>query len=77
MFKMFAILCVLVWPDDVMTSELKCTTHYEDPPRQFVTMQECDEAAYDKLVFTINVFEQTKTDYKTIQTGCKKIDKAQ
>ena len=77
MFKMFAILCVLVWPDDVMTSELKCTTHYEDPPRQFVTMQECDEAAYDKLVFTINVFEQTKTDYKTIQTGCKRIDKAQ
>ena len=77
MFKMFAILCVLVWPDDVMTSELKCTTHYEDPPRQFVTMQECDEAAYDKLVFTINVFEQTKTDYKTIQTGFKKIDKAQ
>ena len=77
MFKMFAILCVLVWPDDVMTSELKCTTHYEDPPRQFVTMQECDEAAYDKLLFTINVFEQTKTDYKTIQTGCKKIDKAQ
>ena len=77
MFKMFAILCVLVWPDDVMTSELQCTTHYEDPPRQFLTMQECDQAAYDKLVFTINVFEQTKTDYKTIQTGCKKIDKAQ
>ena len=74
---MFAILCVLVWPDDVMTSELKCTTHYEDPPRQFVTMQECDRAAYDKLVMTINVFEHTKTDYKTIQVGCEKIDKAQ
>jgi hypothetical protein len=26
---------------------------------------------------TINVFEQTKTDYKTIQVGCEKIDKAQ
>ena len=75
MFKMFAILCVLVWPDDVMTSELKCTTHYEDPPRQFLTIQECDQAAYDKLVFTINVFEQTKTDYKTIQVGCEPIVK--
>jgi hypothetical protein len=74
MFKMFAILCVLVWPDDVMTSELKCTTHYEDPPRQFDTLAQCNQAAYDKLEMTINVFEQTKTDYYTIQTGCKKIN---
>ena len=74
MFKMFAILCVLVWPDDVMTSELKCTTHYEDPPRQFATLEQCDQAAYDKLLMTINVFEQTRTDYKTIQTGCQKIN---
>ena len=62
MFKMFAILCVLVWPDDVMTSELKCSTHYEDPPRQFDTLAQCDQASNNKHKITINIDELTKTE---------------
>ena len=74
MFKMFAIMCILVWPDDVMTSELQCTTHYEDPPRQFVTIDQCNEAAYDKLEMTIDTFEQIKVDFESIQVGCVSSD---
>ena len=74
MFKMFAILCVLVWPDDVMTSELKCTTHYEDPPRQFVTMQECNRAAYDKLEMTLQVFEAGGLDFESMNIGCEAVE---
>ncbi len=74
MFKMFAILCVLVWPDDVMTSELKCTTHYEDPPRQFVTMQECNRAAYDKLEMTLQVFEAGGVDFESMNIGCEAVE---
>ena len=70
MFKMFAIMCILAWPDDVMTSELKCTTHYEDPPRQFSTIEECNTAAYDKLENTVKVFEQGKLDFESIQVAC-------
>ena len=74
MFKMFAIMCVLVWPEDVMTSELQCTRLYEDPPRQFATVSECDRAAYAKLVATVDVFDQTGTDFQSIQVGCESIE---
>ncbi len=70
MFKMFAVMCFLVWPDDVMTSASKCTTHYEDPPRVFATLSECNQAAYDKLEFTVNIFEENNTDFESIQVGC-------
>jgi|TARA_B100001094_G_scaffold113230_1_gene109152 hypothetical protein len=73
MFKMFAILCVLAWPDDVMTSELKCTTHYENPPRQFSTIDECNVAAYDKLETTMQVFEAGGVDFESMQVGCEKL----
>ena len=73
MFKMFAILCVLAWPDDIMTSELKCTTHYENPPRQFSTIDECNVAAYDKLETTMQVFEAGGVDFESMQVGCEKL----
>ena len=73
MFKMFAIMCILVWPDDVMTSELKCTTHYEDPPRTFATIDKCNTAAYDKLETTVQGFEKLGVDFESIQVGCEKI----
>ena len=73
MFKMFAILCVLAWPDNVMTSELKCTTHYENPPRQFSTIDECNVAAYDKLETTMQVFEAGGVDFESMQVGCEKL----
>lgn len=73
MFKMFAILCVLAWPDDVMTSELKCTTHYENPPRQFSTIGECNVASYEKLETTMQVFEAGGVDFESMQVGCEKI----
>ena len=74
MFKMFAVLCILIWPDDIMTSEHQCTTHYEDPIRTFSTRSECDAAAYDKLVYTIDLFQQNKTDFQHIEIGCEKIN---
>ncbi len=70
MFKMFAVMCFMVWPDHVMTSSVECTTHYEDPPRVFATLSECNKAAYDKLEFTINIFNDNKTDFESIQVGC-------
>ena len=72
MFKMFAVLCILVWPDDIMTSQLQCTTHYEDPTRTFSTLSECNNAAYEKLDFTVNLFHANNTDFANIQIGCEK-----
>ena len=71
MFKMIAVMCILVWPDDVMTSELKCTTHYEDPPRTFISQHACELAAYDKLEFTLDVFAQANVDYESFQIHCE------
>ena len=71
MFKMFAVLCVLVWPDDVMTSELQCTTWYEQDGRTFATRKICEEAAEKKLVITLNEFEELKIDFQSILTGCE------
>lgn len=71
MFKMFAIMCFVVWTEDGATTELQCTRLYEDPPRQFTTMRECDSAAQDKLVATLEIFEQTGTHYDSIQVGCE------
>ena len=73
MFKMFAILCILTWPDGVMTSELKCTAHYENPPRQFSTIDECNVAAYDKLETTMQMFETGGVDFESMQVGCEKL----
>jgi len=74
MFKMFAILCVLTWPDGAMTSELKCTTHYEDPPRLFTTIKECDKASYDKLEMTLQVFEAGGVDFESMNIGCEAVE---
>ena len=74
MFKMIAVMCILVWPDDVMTSELKCTTHYEDPPRTFITEKQCEQAAYDKLEMTLAVFEQANIDWETFKISCEGVE---
>ena len=71
MFEMIAIMCILVWPDDVMTSKLKCTTHYEDPPREFVTVTKCEEAAYEKLEMTLAVFEERRVNFESFQIRCE------
>ena len=54
MFKMFAIICVVTVMD--------CRTMYEDPPRTFDTMQECEaEQTLDMLTvegeLTVEHFE--------------------
>ena len=41
MFKIFAVLCTLVYPDDTMTSKLDCNTFYEDINRTFRTEEVC------------------------------------
>jgi len=73
MFKMFAVMCLIVYPDDTMSEKLQCTTYYEKPEREFITIQECDQAAYIKIATTIQGFEQLGVDYKSLQVGCGKV----
>ena len=72
MFEMFAVICMLSWPDDTMRSQLDCSTFYEDPPAKYSTRNECEEKAYDKLAETIKRFDEMKVEFQSIQVGCKK-----
>ena len=74
MYEMFAIMCMLSWPDDTMQSRLDCTTYYEDPPKLYNTNKECDDAAYSKLQQTVDGFYEMRVDFESIQVGCDKID---
>tara|TARA_Y100001970_G_scaffold144863_1_gene177917 strand:- start:352 stop:573 length:222 start_codon:yes stop_codon:yes gene_type:complete len=73
MFKIFAVLCVLVYPDDTMSSKMECTTYYEDINRTFRSEAICFEEAQAKLETTMRIFEESKFDYESIMTGCEKI----
>ena len=74
MFEMFAIMCLTSWPDDTMTSVVNCTTYYEDPPKIYRTVDECNLASYIKLEETISGFYEMRVDFKSIQVGCNKIN---
>ena len=73
MFKMFAILCHLVYPDEHMGTELECHRFYDSNNRIFKELTVCEQEAYKKIVTTMEQFEESKFDYETITTGCEKI----
>ena len=75
MFKMVAIVCILIWPDDVMTSQLECNTFYENPPREFASLDICNEEAYNKLEKTVNGFQEMKVDFESLQVYCEPVVK--
>ncbi len=74
MFKIFAVLCTLVYPDDTMTSKLDCNTFYEDINRTFRTEEVCHEEAQAKLETTMRIFKEEKFDYESMMVGCEKIE---
>ena len=71
MFKMFAVICILVWPDYTMESELQCTTYYETDGRTFSTVESCEEAAVKKLKMTLAGMDTYGADYESITVGCE------
>ena len=73
MFEMFAIMCMLSYPDETMNSQLDCTTFYEDPPKIYKTIDECNLRAYEKTADTLQQFHDLGIDFKSIQVGCNKI----
>ena len=73
MFKIFAVLCHLVYPDEHMGSELQCARYYESNNRIFQEITICEQEAYKKIITTMEEFEQKDFDYQTITTGCEKI----
>ena len=70
MFKMFAIMCVLVWPDDVMTSQLECNQYWEENDQVYATREICDEAAEKKFYATMEGFRQLEAPFERIIIGC-------
>ncbi len=62
------------WPDDIMTSVTDCTTYYEDPPKIYSTLEECNRASYPKLEETVKGFYEMRVDFESIEVGCSKID---
>ena len=71
MFKMFAIMCILVWPDDVMTSQLECNTYWEDTGAVYDTREICDAAAEEKFYATMSGFAQLEAPFERIIIGCE------
>ena len=71
MFKMMAVMCILVWPDGSMQSKLECTTYYESDKRTFLTVESCETAALKKLEMTLAGMDSYGADYKSITVGCE------
>lgn len=63
MFKMFAILCLV--------TVLDCRIMYENPPRHFDTMEQCEAAAAIKSAQTLELLEGS--DYAHFETGCEAV----
>ena len=72
MFKMMAVMCILVWPDYTMESKLECTTYYETDGRTFSTIESCETAALAKLEMTLAGMNEYNADYQSITVGCEK-----
>ena len=66
-------MCILAWPDDIMTSQTQCTTLYEAPIRTFSTIEACNKSAHDKAEMTIKMFVEGGVGFESIQVGCEKI----
>ena len=74
MFKIFAVLCTLVHPDDTGVSKLQCHTFYEDINRTFRKEQVCLEEAQAKIETTMRIFEERGLDFQSIMFGCEEIE---
>ena len=72
MYKIVAILCVLVWPDDTMDSQLQCTRHYESVHRSFTSLTVCEQEALAKQQTTIKGFAEWRVDYESFTVYCEK-----
>ena len=64
MFEMFAVICVL------NDTQQECTHYWEDPPRVYATMRECDLNARSKIDDTIQQFLDQQVDFVSIEVGC-------
>ena len=66
MFKMFAIICVVTVID--------CRTMYEDPPRTFDDIKECEAAASIKAKETMEMLtDEGELTVEHFEVGCEKI----
>tara|TARA_B100000902_G_C27319277_1_gene923265 strand:+ start:5014 stop:5226 length:213 start_codon:yes stop_codon:yes gene_type:complete len=70
MFKMYAIICAV--------TVMNCTTMYENPPRTFETLAECEKAAVPKLKQTNDMLtdEDGYLTVEHLEVGCAEVPKA-
>ncbi len=66
MFKMFAIICAVTVFD--------CRTMYEDPPRVFDSLDQCEAAATIKATETMELLtDEGEFTIEHFEVGCEKI----
>ena len=74
MFKMFAVLCILVYPEDNMVGMMECKIYYEDDNRIYSQLTDCETAAEVKAKTTIDGLVAFNAPFESIEVGCEKIE---
>ena len=73
MFEIVAVICMLAWPDDVMTSELVCERYTDTLTPKYAVLSECETRAYQRLEETVQAFDESDADWETITVQCDRM----
>ena len=65
MYKLFAIICILV------NGELQCTDYDDSEKQVFKSLQECDAQASYRFYGMAEIFEAYNIPYDQMEVGCK------
>ena len=65
MWKLFAIICVLV------NGELQCTNYDDSEKQVFKSLQECDAQASYRFYGMAEIFDAYNIPYDQMEVGCK------
>ena len=65
MYKLFAIMCILV------NGELQCTSYDDSQKQVFKTLQECDKHASYRFYTMMEGFDRMGVPWEVVEIGCK------
>ena len=74
MFKMFAVLCILVYPEDTMVGVMECKTYYEDNNKIYSQLIDCEVATEVKAKTTMDGLVLFNAPFGNLEVGCEKIE---
>jgi len=67
MFKMIAVMCILV------NGEPVCTTYEHNSQQEFATAELCDKKAGSHFYEMMDSFIKSDIPFETVAVGCEKI----